>query len=162
MSKLAAASLLAVAIMVPGVAGAAGMTMKADNGNVTVVEKDGQSLVPLRQIAESLGYSVMWTKKSIVLTKSIMMETKEPVMEDKATAGSMDMKEMNESKAMNKEMSGTPYTVTVMPGSKNAMVGMDKKMLTYAPTYIQDKAYVTKAFVDMYLASPMRMTEPMK
>jgi hypothetical protein len=154
MMKWTAVSVLAAAIMVPSLASAAEMKMMVDYTKVAVVMKDGQSLVPLRQVAESLGYQVSWTKSAIVLTKNVMVSSKESTMKDMK-----DMSDMNEMKA-------APYKVSIMLGSKNVWVGMDKKMLTYAPVTIKNTAYVTKECMDMYIANPMMdmtmtMTEKM-
>ena len=82
MMKWAAVSVLAAAIMVPSLASAAEMKTMVDYTKVAVVMKDGQSLVPLRQVAESLGYQVSWTKSAIVLTKNVMVSSKESTMKD--------------------------------------------------------------------------------
>lgn len=164
MMKWAAVSVLAAAIMVPSLASAAEMKTMVDYSKVAVVMKDGQSLVPLRQVAESLGYQVTWTKSAIVLTKNVMMPSMESMkgnMEDKSDKN--DMNEMADKNDM-KDMKTMPYKVSIMLGSKNIWVGMDKKMLTYAPISIKNKAYVTKECVEMYLANPMTemmMTEKM-
>lgn len=139
--KCLTVSMLATALMVPGLVSAADMKTKVDYSKVTVVQKNGESWVPLRQVADSLGYSVKWNKMGITLTMKMMM--------DEDMDKEMD-KEMN-----GMEMKPKPYTITLMPGSKTLMIGMDKVMLEDAPIVMKYTTYVTKAFIETYLANPM-------
>ena len=60
------------------------MAKKYDYTGIQTMMKDGTELVPLRQIAESLGFKVTWQAEtsSIVLAK-MMMEDK-GMMDDKS------------------------------------------------------------------------------
>lgn len=149
MVKMMAVSLLAASLLVPGLASAAEMQMKVDYSKFSVIEKDGETWVPLRQIANSLGYTVMWSKTAgITLTKELMMEEMMEEMKD------MEMKEM-EMKEM--EMMPKVYMITLMTGKKDFMVGMDKRMLMHAPMIMKNTTFVTKDFIEKYLVNPMMM-----
>ncbi|WP_373233251.1 stalk domain-containing protein [Cohnella sp.] len=138
--KMMAVSLLAASLLIPGLTSAAEMSMKVDYSKFTMMEKNGETWVPLRQIAKSLGYTVNWSKADgITLTKEIMMEE----MKD------MEVKDM--------EMKPKMYMITLMPGNKDFMVGMDKMMLTHAPMIMKNTTYVTKDFIEKYLVNPMMM-----
>ncbi|WP_167747211.1 stalk domain-containing protein [Cohnella luojiensis] len=133
--KTMAVSLLAACLMIPGFASAAEMNMKVDYSKFMMVEKNGETWVPLRQIASSLGYTVTWSKmEGIMLTKKAMMQ---------------DVKDM--------DMMAEVYTITLMPGHKDFMVGMDKMMLMQAPIVMKNTTYVTKDFIETYLVTPMMM-----
>ncbi len=148
--KWIAASLLAAVMLVPGFASAADMKAKVDYSGVVVMQKGGQDWVPLRQIAKSLGYEVMWDKMGkVTLTEKMMME---PMSEMEAKDG--------ESMNMN-EMKPQPYMVSIMIGKKEFMVGMDKMTFAYAPIVMKNTTYVTKSFVEKYLLKPMTMMESM-
>ncbi|MFC4810637.1 hypothetical protein [Paenibacillus sp. GCM10023250] len=159
--KRAIAPALALAVMVPAMAyaadmnGEAGMTAKVDYSQVTVMKKDGHELVPLRQIAMSLGYGVNWTKQAVVLTRTGMTGAG---MQNADMNDMKDMKEMKDMKDMTSGMSDSsamkpqPYMVTLMPGSTRVMAGMAAKTADYAPVVIMGRTYVTKPFVDTFLA----------
>ncbi len=153
-NKTIAVSLLAAALMIPGLASAAEMTMKVDYSKFMMVEKNGETWVPLRQIAESLGYTVNWSKANgIMLTKKEMMEDMKD-MESKE-----DMKDMKDMKDMeDMEMMPKVYMITLMPGHKDFMIGMDKMMLMQAPMVMKNTTYVTKDFIEKYLITPTTMT----
>lgn len=119
------------------------MAKKYDYTGIQTMMKDGTELVPLRQIAESLGFKVTWQAEtsSIVLAKMMM--------EDK---GMMDDKSMMEDKNMMKDksmMTGSSIVIQIDSMTIKAE-GMDG-MLMYAPMLINSMTYVPKAFVDMYL-----------
>ena len=52
---------------------------------------------------------------------------------------------------------GTKYTVKIKIGSKKVTVDMAEKMISNAPTIMSSKTYVSKAFVEMYLANQTMM-----
>ncbi|MBO7747695.1 hypothetical protein I8J29_26250 [Paenibacillus sp. MWE-103] len=154
--KRAIAPALALAVMVPAMAYAAdmngdsSMTAKVDYSRVTVVKKDGHELVPLRQIAMSLGYGVDWTKQAVVLTRTGMTGMGMGMQNS-------DMTDMTDASGMNamtdrSGMKPQPYAVTLMPGSTRVMAGMAAKTADYAPVVIMGKTYVTKPFVETFLA----------
>jgi hypothetical protein len=75
-------------------------------------------------------------------------------MADKGMADKgMADKGMTDKDMTDKNMGGM-YAVKIAIGSKTATVAMKEQMLADAPVIIDNKTYVTKAFVDMYLASP--------
>jgi hypothetical protein len=139
-----AVSALALTLAAPGVAAAdeSMMAAKVDYSKADVMNKDGMELVALRGLAESLGYTVTWNEmeRSVTLTHGMA----EGGMAD----GSMTDKSMTD-----KDMGGM-YAVKITIGSKTATVAMKEQMLADAPVIIDNKTYVTKTFVDMYLASP--------
>ncbi|WP_199614581.1 stalk domain-containing protein [Paenibacillus alkalitolerans] len=146
LQRTAALSMLSLALVVPGVAAAEdmkGMKMQVDYSKVDVMMKNGMELVPLRTIAESLGYTVMWNgdERSISLMYAVMKDDK--MMDDKM----MDDKMMD-----NKD-----YTVKFSVNSDKFMAGMMEKMFSYKPVVMNGTTYVTKDFVEMYLASPAMM-----
>lgn len=149
--KLTAVLSIALTLLAPGFASAEPMMKtKVDYGKVEVMMKDHMELVPLRQVAESLGYLVTWDgmDRSVTLTYGKMTEkTTDSMMTDKSMEPNMEENSM-------KDMA---YTVKIQIDSKKLMVGMSENMLSYAPVIINDKTYVTKQFIDMYLASPMMM-----
>ncbi|MFD1776953.1 copper amine oxidase N-terminal domain-containing protein [Paenibacillus rhizophilus] len=164
MKKAAAVSTLSIVLLLPGIAQADTMkpmdsgrnSSKAPNmmmeqnkmmgtGNQTdMMMMNGIAYVPLRLLAETLGYMIMWNgdDQSITLTYMGM---------DMGMGMDMDMSD-NPDQAM-KDM----YTVKVMLDSKDIMVGMDKKMLAHAPIRMNGKTYVTKDFISMYLLAPFMM-----
>ncbi|MBB6730143.1 hypothetical protein [Cohnella zeiphila] len=83
-------------------------------------------------------------------------------MTDKSmTDTSMTDKSMTDTSMMDKSMTDKSmtrvYSVNIMIGSKTATIDTMKTMLTDAPVVIGNKTYVTKAFVDMYLAGHAMM-----
>ncbi|RED55108.1 stalk domain-containing protein [Cohnella lupini] len=149
--KTVAVSLVAAAIMIPGFASAADMMTKVDYSKFNVVQKNGESWVPLRQIAQSLGYSVHWSKMDgIMLTKKMMDE----MMPEKDMMDDMDMK--NDMDTMG-DMDKIPkmYSIVIKPGQKEFMIGMDKMMMMKAPMLIKNTTYVSKEFVETYLLNSM-------
>jgi hypothetical protein len=160
-----AISALALTLAVPAVAAADDMGMmtgKVDYSKADVMMMDGMELVALRPMAESLGYTVTWNdeERSVRLTYGMMDKS----MTDKSmmNGGMMD-KSMTDKSMMNggmmdqgmtdkSMMSDGMYTVTIMIGSKAAMVSIKQQMLPYAPVILNSKTYVTKTFVDTYLA----------
>ncbi|SFJ51759.1 Copper amine oxidase N-terminal domain-containing protein [Paenibacillus sp. UNC496MF] len=155
--KRAIAPALALAVMVPAMAYAAamngdsGMTAKVDYSRVTVMKKDGHELVPLRQIAMSLGYSVDWTKQAVMLTRTGMMGMGMQHSDMKDMNDMTDTSDMSEMTDM-PGMKPQPYTVTLMPGSTRVTAGMAAKTADYAPVVIMGKTYVTKPLVETFLA----------
>ncbi|OPH56138.1 hypothetical protein BC351_28620 [Paenibacillus ferrarius] len=109
------------------------MMSKFDYSGVQSITKDGTQLVPLRQIAESLGFKVTWNgeSRSVTLMKSTMM------MEDK----SKDM--------------GTGFMIRI--DSTTIKAGDMDNMLMTAPMIVNDMTYVPKEFVDTYLLKEMMM-----
>jgi hypothetical protein len=142
-----AASVLALTIAMPGFANADDMMAKKFNySGIETVMNDGMDLAPLRQVAESLGFKVTWNDmdRSILLNKVPSMDGK---MMDKKT----------EDKPMADKMMDMGYSVKIQISNKTIMVGAKENMIAYAPMIINDKAYVTKDFVDMYLLNEMMM-----
>lgn len=70
----------------------------------------------------------------------------------------MDDKKMDDKTKTNKMMDMS-YTVMLKINSKTIMVGQMEKMLSYSPMIINDKTYVAKDFVDMYLMDSMMMKQ---
>jgi len=146
--KWTAVSALSFSLLIPGLAHAEdmkpmgsntgsgmGMTMGMSD-NTDMMMKNGKAYVPLRMLAETLGYQVMWNKddKSITLKYSGM------------GMGMMDKSNNN----MMKDM----YTVKIMVDSTKVMVGMDTMMLDNAPTFMNNHVYVPKDFIAKYLLTP--------
>lgn len=79
--KVTGLSILTLTLLAPGWAGAEemkdmkSMKMMADYSKVSVMMKDGMELVPLRSIAEPLGYRVQWNgaEQSVSLSYGQMM-----------------------------------------------------------------------------------------
>jgi len=138
LTKIAATTVLTLTLLAPGLAAANEMKAMVDYSNVKVVTMGKVELVPLREIAEKLGYEVNWDAKThfIVLTCTKMG----------------DSMMMADSKKM-----GTKYTVKIKIGSKKVTVDMAEKMISNAPTIMSSKTYVSKAFVEMYLANQTMM-----
>ncbi|MBD0383583.1 copper amine oxidase N-terminal domain-containing protein [Paenibacillus sedimenti] len=145
--KMIAVTMVACTLALPGLANAEEMMMpKFNYSGIETMTKDGVELVPLRQVAETLGFKVTWNgeKRSVTLMKmKMMMDDKK--MEDKKM-GDMTMKD--DSMSM---MDG----IAIHIDSKTIMAGNMEAMLMYAPTIINDKTYVSKDFVDMYLNKDM-------
>jgi hypothetical protein len=141
--KWTAVTMLTFCLAVPGFVNAE--EKMVPNFNYTGVEtvmQDGMEQVPLRQVAETLGYKVIWND----LDRSITL----------AMAPKMDNKMMDDKK-MEDKMMDMGYSVMLKIDSKTIMVGKMEKMLSYSPMIINDKTYVTKDFVDMYLVDSMMM-----
>jgi hypothetical protein len=145
-AKIAAATLLTLTLLAPGLATADEMKAMVDYSKVDMMKKDNMDLAPLRQLAESLGFIVKWNDmdRSITLTLGSMM------------SDTMGDKKMDDKK-MDGEMKNMAYSVIIKIDSKNAMVGRTENMLTFAPTLINGKTYVSKDFIEMYLANQMMM-----
>ncbi|MEC0230639.1 copper amine oxidase N-terminal domain-containing protein [Paenibacillus alba] len=132
--KVITVTVVACTLALPTLASAEEMMKsKFDYSGVQTITQDGTQLVPLRQVAESLGFKVTWNgeNRSVTLMKSSMM------MEDK----SMDM--------------GTGYTIRI--DSKTFKAGDMDNMLMTAPMIVNDMTYVPKEFVDTYLVKEMMM-----
>ncbi|XEC95881.1 stalk domain-containing protein [Paenibacillus tarimensis] len=212
--KIAAVSVLTFTLLAPGFAAAETSKDMAmiDYSKVRVIQMNGMELVPVREMAKSLGYSVKWNQreKSVTLTYSMMMKDKmtedgmmedgmmkdkmmeddmmeDGMMEDKMMEDDMmedgmmkdkmmedDMMEdgmmkdkmmeddmvedgMMKDKMMDKDMHDMGYTVKITMGQTTFMAGMSEKMLAYEPVMVNNKLYITKDFVEMYLASPSMM-----
>ncbi|NOU75261.1 hypothetical protein GC098_28380 [Paenibacillus sp. LMG 31458] len=140
--KAMVVSLVACTLALPGLASAEEMMAKKFNySGIETMMKDGTELVPLREIAESLGFKVTWNgeNRSVTLTKMMM--------EDK---GMMDDKKM-EDKTKNESMMKMGNTFVIQIDNKAIKVDMMDEMLMFAPTILNDKTYVPKELVDTYL-----------
>lgn len=140
--KAMVASLVICTLVLPGMASAEEMMVKKFNySGIETMMKDGTELVPLREIAESLGFKVTWNgeSRSVILTKMMM--------EDK---GMMDDKKM-EDKTKNESMMKMGNMFVIQIDSKTIKVGMMEDMLMFAPTILNDMTYVPKELVDTYL-----------
>jgi hypothetical protein len=140
--KAMVVSLVVCTLALPGMASAEEMMAKKFNySGIETMMKDGTELVPLREIAESLGFKVTWNgeSRSVILTKMMM--------EDK---GMMDDKKM-EDKTKNESMMKMGNTFVIQIDSKTIKVGMMEDMLMFAPTILNDMTYVPKELVDTYL-----------
>ncbi|MFC0215199.1 hypothetical protein ACFFK0_22665 [Paenibacillus chartarius] len=177
-----AASSLTLALMVPVQGHSFAeqsdmMAAKIDYSKLEVRTVEGMELVPLRQAAEMLGFSVEWNgmERSITLSRSKMG------MEESGMAGKEMMEEsmmgkemmengmmengMMENGMMEKEMMENDvdendmmekYTVKITIGSKTALVSMTERMLENVPVLLDHTTYVTKPFVESFLAgAPM-------
>ncbi|WP_208607631.1 stalk domain-containing protein [Paenibacillus pectinilyticus] len=115
------------------------MAKQVDYSGIQTMMKDGTELVPLRQVAESLGFKVTWqdATRSIVLTKMMMGDMGDKKMDDKGMMGDKHM------------MMGSTFVIQIdsMTIQDGGMAGM----LMYAPMLINSMTYVPKAFVDTYL-----------
>lgn len=141
-------SLIACTLALPGLASADEMAAKKFNySGIEMMKKDGMELVPLREIAESLGFKVIWNgeARSVTLTK-MMMEDK-GTMDDKK----MDDKSVMEDKTMNESMMKMGTTFMIQIDSKVIKVGMMDDMLMFAPIILNDMTYVPKELIDSYL-----------
>lgn len=130
-------SLIACTLALPGLASAEEMMAKKFNySGIETMMKDGTELVPLREIAESLGFKVTWNgeTRSVTLTKMMMEDS--GMMEDKT------MKE-------NMMVMGNTFVIQI--DSKTIKVGMVDDMLMFAPTILNDMTYVPKELVDTFL-----------
>lgn len=172
-----AVSAIALTLAVPAVAAAdekGMMTAKIDYSKADVMMKDGMELVALRQLAESLGYTVTWddTERSVTLTSGMTMGGGDKGMTDKQMNDKdMTDKSMTDTGMADKSMTdkgmadmgmtdksmADMYTVKITVGSKTATIAMKEQMLTYAPVIVDNKTYVTKTFIDMYLAEHAMM-----
>lgn len=149
-----AVSLVACTLALPTLVSAEEMMMpKYDYSSVQTMTKDGLELVPLRQIAESLGFKVIWNgeNRSITLLKLAMMDdksmTNDKMMEDKT---------MSDKNMMEKKMDMYPEYI-IQIDSKNIRVGGMEEMLMVAPTILNEMTYISKEFVDTYLVKEMMM-----
>lgn len=146
-------TLAACTLAIQSLASAEEMMMKKfDYSTVTTMVMDGTELVPLRQIAESLGFKVTWDNetRSIMLTK-MMMEDKGMMEDKKMDDKKMDDKSMMEDKTMKDNMMAMNNSFILQIDSKNIKVAGMEDMLMYAPSIINDMTYVPKAFIDTYL-----------
>ncbi|MDR6554194.1 stalk domain-containing protein [Paenibacillus qinlingensis] len=111
------------------------MAKSYDYSGIQTMMKDGTELVPLRQVAESLGFKVTWLDEahSIVLAKMGDM-------------GMKDDKGKMEDKGM---MKGQMFSIQI--DSKMITVDGIEGMLMYTPMLIGSMTYVPKSFVDTYL-----------
>ena len=135
-------TLLACTLALPGLASAEEMMAKKFNySGIETMLKDGTELVSLRQIAESLGFKVIWNgeARSVTLTKMMMEDQK---MEDK---------DLMEEKTMKENMMALENTFVIQIDSKTIKVGMIDGMLMFAPTILNDMTYVPKELIDTYL-----------
>ncbi|RTE11313.1 stalk domain-containing protein [Paenibacillus whitsoniae] len=133
---------VACTLALPALANADEMMNKNsyDYTGVTTMMKDGMELVPLRQVAESLGYQVWWMgeTRSITLSKTMMddkgMMQDKSMMDDK---GMMKDKTMMDDKGMMQDKS--------MMGDKGMMQDksmMDSKGMMEDKSMMQDKSMV--------------------
>ncbi|MGO4496345.1 stalk domain-containing protein [Paenibacillus sp. 2RAB27] len=143
----------ACTLALPTFASAEEMMAKSyDYTGIQTMMKDGTELVPLRQIAESLGFKVTWQDDThmIVLAKMGDMGMKEDkMMDDK---GKMEDKSMMDDKGMMEDknmMMGHTFSIQI----DSTMITADGKegMLMYTPMLIGSMTYVPKSFVEMYL-----------
>ncbi|MGG1519239.1 stalk domain-containing protein [Paenibacillus oryzisoli] len=160
---------VACTLALPALANADEMmsTKSYDYTSVSTMMKDGMELVPLRQVAESLGYQVSWMGETRSITLSKMMMDDKGMMQDKSMMddkGMMQDKSMMDDKGMMQDKSmmddkGMMQDKSMMD-SKGIMLQIDSKtlqiggmteMVMYAPVLIDSTTYVTKSFIDMYL-----------
>ncbi|KRE45791.1 copper amine oxidase N-terminal domain-containing protein [Paenibacillus sp. Soil724D2] len=135
--KAMVVSLAACTLALPGLASAEEMSAKKFNySGIEMMMKEGTEFVPLRQIAESLGFKVTWNGEARSVTLMKMM------MEDK---GRM------EDKTMKENMMEMGNTFVIQIDSKVIKVGMMDNMLMSEPTILNDMTYVPKELVDIYL-----------
>lgn len=138
-------AIVGAAIAGSGSAWAADMKGMYDFSKVEMIRHEGAELVPLRKVAESLGYTVRWNEqdRTVVLMKGSMQGSA-------TETGSMDMMGMD-MKA--KEMSG----ITVAIDSNRITVnGMEKELMSPAMLWM-DTAYVSKDLVVDYLIADGEM-----
>ncbi|MGG1554466.1 stalk domain-containing protein [Paenibacillus ferrarius] len=115
---------VACTLALPALANADEMMNKIsyDYTGVTTMMKDGMELVPLRQVAESLGYQVSWMGETRSITLSKMLMDDKGMMQDKSMMddkGMMQDKSMMDDKGMMQDKS--------MMGDKGMM--KDKSMM---------------------------------
>jgi len=180
LGKMTVMAVLAGALTISGAAGAQEMTPKYDYSQVDVMMQGGMELVPLRQVAESLGFKVSWNGQNRSVTLGMgdgMMDggmmgdegmgdgmkdgsgmmgdgmMDDSMMGDEGMGDEMmDDKGMMGGKSMDEGMmNGKGRLIMIMIGSKMATVDAQEVELDYAPLIMHDKTYVSKAFVDMYL-----------
>ncbi|WP_054939538.1 stalk domain-containing protein [Paenibacillus ihuae] len=161
LKKAAAISTLSLALILPGIAQAdstkpmdSGMNSNKDSSMMMdskmmdnskhngMMMMNGMAYVPLRLLAETLGYTLTWNgaDQSITMTYMGMTQSMDMDMADKTN-----------------ETMNDRYMVKVMLNSKDVMIGMDKRMLAHAPMNMGGITYVTKEFVNMYLLAPFMM-----
>ncbi|OAS24395.1 hypothetical protein A8708_09270 [Paenibacillus oryzisoli] len=134
---------VACTLALPTFASAEEMMAKSyDYAGIQTMMKDGMELVPLRQVAESLGFKVTWQDD----THSIVLTTMDGkgMMEDK---NMMDDKGMMEDKDKSMMMG---HTFHIQIDSKKITADGKEGMLTYSPMLIDSMTYVPKSFVEMY------------
>ncbi|UJF32428.1 copper amine oxidase N-terminal domain-containing protein [Paenibacillus hexagrammi] len=141
--KIAVISMVVFAVALPGAASAEESMMAGyDYTKVNTIMKDGMELVPLREIAESLGYQVIWGDENRSITindkKDMMMDDS---MKDKTMDGMMEK--------------GHSWMLQI--GSTSMKDGEAEVMLEVAPMIVNDMTYVPKEVVDQHLLQPMMM-----
>jgi hypothetical protein len=106
-----AAAIVSSILVIPGAAGAAEMKGMYDYSKVEIMQQNGMDLVPLRAVAESLGFSVKWNEqdRSVMLSKGNMgMENKmgdeKKKMDDGMMEKGMTDKGMEDKGMMEKNM----------------------------------------------------------
>ncbi|MFD0696035.1 stalk domain-containing protein [Paenibacillus sp. GCM10027628] len=151
--KMMVVTMVACTLAIPAWANAEEMMApKFNYSGIETMNKDGVELVPLRQVAEALGYKVMWNgeNRSVMLTKMRMEDGK--TMDDKK----MEDKKMDDMTMKDGSMSMMD-SIAIQIDSKTIMIGKMEAMLMSAPTIMNDKTYVSKEFVDMYLVKEVKM-----
>lgn len=160
--KAIAVAVTASAIALPSLINAEEMMMpKFDYSGVTTITQEGKELAPLRIVAESLGFQVVWNdeSRSVTLMKNMVMEDKTMMednekMEDKSMMedkSKMEDKTMKDQPMMDKMMMDKNGMITIYIDNKTISVGDRKEMLMVAPTIVDDMTYVPKEFIDTYL-----------
>lgn len=133
---------VACTLALPTFASAEEMMAKSyDYTGIQTMMKDGTELVPLRQVAESLGFKVTWQDDTRTIVFAKMGD--KGMMEDKM----MDDKEKMDDKSM--MMMGHTFSIQI-DSTKITADGKDG-MLMYSPMLIDSMTYVPKSFVEMYL-----------
>ncbi|WP_248928248.1 stalk domain-containing protein [Paenibacillus hamazuiensis] len=176
MAKVMFGSVVALMLVTPGWAAAEEMKPSVNYGKADMMMKDGMEFVALRTAAESLGYTVVWNGEDQSVTLTLGKMTGDKIMDGKMADKTMNDKmneemggKMSEGKMVDgamgdnmqggkmersKMMSDMTYSVKIRIGSKTIMAGMKEIMLSSAPMIVDDKTYVPKDLIEMYLASP--------
>ncbi|MCD1259943.1 copper amine oxidase N-terminal domain-containing protein [Paenibacillus athensensis] len=166
LGTMTAVAVLAGALTLTGAASAQDMMPKYDYSKVDVMMQNGMELVPLRQVAESLGFKVSWNGQNRSVTLGMGMGMGDGMMGDGMKDGGMmgdegmgdGMKDggmMGDDSMKDGMMNGKGRLLMIMIGSNMATIDGKSVELDYAPMIMHDKTYVSKAFVDMYLLGGM-------
>ncbi len=147
------AALLTMLIAIPTMANAEEMEMMDYYKDAIMVKQGMKEYVQLKQMAESLGYELMWNgmERSITITYKGMAE--DMMMDDKK----MDDK-MADDKMMDDPMMSM-YKIKIVIGSKMIMVNDEKKTLMVAPIIKSGRTLVTKDFIDTYMIEHVKMMD---
>ncbi|WP_171629285.1 stalk domain-containing protein [Paenibacillus plantarum] len=143
----------ACTLALPTFASAEEMMAKSyDYTGIQKMMKDGTELVPLRQVAESLGFKVTWQDATHMIVLAKMGD--KGMMEDKSKMGDkgmMEDKNKMDDKGMMEDKMMKGHTFSIQIDSKTIIVDGMEGMLMYTPMLIDSMTYVPKSFVEMYL-----------